>query len=350
MATLFEIIKQNKEGSKSSIPVYKDGGKSINWDKMKTNQRREYIVRFLKGKGLKDVQVAAIVGNLEQENGTFDIKLTNSIGATGIAQWYKTRADELRKKNNPTDINTQLNYLLEELNGTKHWSTRAGGKNAFFKTNDLKEATKIFRKDFERPGEAEAHDNKRYKYALNVLGKSSEYTPYEQEYSSANEYGQDSPYSKLDFSNAKVDYSNMNARMESDKAYQKAMLEAIQSEASSKIALNQAQIYALEKEQQEKLATQEAEKKKEEQEQIQSILEERNKQRETLMEVGMQAIPEYIENETNALSQLASSPMNFQFQGGFQQLAQGQRGGIFNKMYDEYNKININSFKDRFIR
>lgn len=351
MATLFEIIKQNKEGSKSSIPVYKDGGKSINWDKMNTNQRREYIVRYLKGKGIKDIQVAAIVGNLQQENGTFNTKLTNSIGATGIAQWYKTRADELRRKDNPTDINTQLNHLLEELNGTKHWSTKSGGKNAFFKTNDLKEATKIFRKDFERPGEAEAHDNKRYKYALDVLGKSSEYTPYEQEYSSSNNtYGQNSPYSQLDFSNAKVDYSSMNRKIESDMAYQKAMVEAMQSETNSKIALNQAQIYALEKEQEQKLATQEAEKKKEEQEQIQSVLEERSKQRETLMDVGMQAIPEYIENETNALNQLASSPMNFQFQGGFQQLVQGQKGGMFNKMYDEYNKVNINSFKTKFIK
>ena len=174
MATLFDIIKQNKEGNLSSIPVYKDGG-SLNWDKMNINQRRSYIFNFLKGKGLNEIQSAAIVGNLEQENGKFDTKMTNSIGATGIAQWYKTRADALRSKGNHTHINTQLNYLLEELNGNKHWSTKVGGRDAFFKAKDLKTATQIFRKDFERPGEAEAHDNKRYKYALNVIGKNNEY-------------------------------------------------------------------------------------------------------------------------------------------------------------------------------
>ena len=99
-----------------------------------------------------------------------------------------------------------------------------------------------------------------------------------------------------------------------------------------------------------KLATQEAEKKKEEQEQIQSVLEERNKQREILMEVGLQAIPEFIEKDTNVLNQIASSPMNFQFQGGFQQLVQGQEGGMFHKMYDNYKKVDINSFKNKFIK
>ena len=121
----------------------------------------------------------------------------------------------------------------------------------------------------------------------------------------------------------------MNAQMESNQAFQKAMVEAMQSEASSKIALNQAQTLAIEREQAEKLALQEEEKKKAEQEQIQSVLDEKNKQREMLMEVGLQAIPEFIEKDTNVLNQIASSPMNFQFQGGFQQLVQGQEGGEF---------------------
>lgn len=349
MTTLFDIIKQNKEGSKSSIPVYKDGG-SLNWDKMNINQRRSYIFNFLKGKGLNEIQSAAIVGNLEQENGKFDTKMTNSIGATGIAQWYKTRADALRSKGNYTHINTQLNYLLEELNGNKHWSTKVGGRDAFFKAKDLKTATQIFRKDFERPGEAEAHDNKRYKYALNVIGKNNDYTPYDNSPSSSEYIAEDSPYSKYDFSNQKLDYSQMNAQMESNQAFQKAMVEAMQSEASSKIALNQAQTLAIEREQAEKIALQEEEKKRVEQEQIQSVLDEKNKQREMLMEVGLQAIPEFIEKDTNVLNQIASSPMNFQFQGGFQQLVQGQEGGMFHKMYDNYKKVDINSFKNKFIK
>ena len=355
MATLFDIIKQNKEGNLSSIPVYKDGG-SLNWDKMNINQRRSYIFNFLKGKGLNEIQSASIVGNLEQENGKFDTKMTNSIGATGIAQWYKTRADALRSKGNHTHINTQLNYLLEELNGNKHWSTKAGGRDAFFKAKDLKTATQIFRKDFERPGEAEAHDNKRYKYALNVIGKNNEYTPYDNSPSSSEYIAEDSPYSKYDFSNQKLDYSQMNAQMESNQAFQKAMIEAMQSETNSKIALNQAQVYAIEQEQAEKISSQEAEKRKVEQDKIQSVLEEKNKQRDILMEIGLQTIPKYIERDETALRQLASSPMNFQFQGGFQQLVQGQEGGEFEtinldevvvraetpltKLGKEYEKVN----------
>ena len=142
----------------------------------------------------------------------------------------------------------------------------------------------------------------------------------------------------------------MNAQMESNQAFQKAMVEAMQSEASSKIALNQAQTLAIEREQAEKLALQDEEKKKAEQEQIQSVLDEKNKQREMLMEVGLQAIPEFIEKDTNVLNQIASSPMNFQFQGGFQQLVQGQEGGMFHKMYDNYKKVDINSFKNKFIK
>ena len=148
----------------------------------------------------------------------------------------------------------------------------------------------------------------------------------------------------------------MNAQMESNQAFQKAMVEAMQSEASSKIALNQAQTLAIEREQAEKLALQEEEKKRVEQEQIQSVLDEKNKQREMLMEVGLQAIPEFIEKDTNVLNQIASSPMNFQFQGGFQQLVQGQEGGEFEtinldevvvraetpltKLGKEYEKVN----------
>jgi len=343
MATLFDIIKQNKEGNLSSIPVYKDGG-SLNWDKMNINQRRSYIFNFLKGKGLNEIQSASIVGNLEQENGKFDTKMTNSIGATGIAQWYKTRADALRSKGNYTHINTQLNYLLEELNGNKHWSTKAGGRDAFFKAKDLKTATQIFRKDFERPGEAEAHDNKRYKYALNVIGKNNEYTPYDNSPSSSEYIAEDSPYSKYDFSNQKLDYSQMNAQMESNQAFQKAMIEAMQSETNSKIALNQAQVYAIEQEQAEKISSQEAEKRKVEQDKIQSVLEEKNKQRDILMGIGLQTIPKYIERDETALRQLASSPMNFQFQGGFQQLIQGQKGGEFvttNSNVDELEDIEL---------
>lgn len=164
MATLFNKFKKER-GAENSLPSFDNGGMS--WDKMKTPQRREYIVNFLKNKGLNDVQVYAIVGNLQQENGTFNTKLTNSIGATGIAQWYKGRATALRKRNNPQSIDTQLEHLWDEIQGVGgHWTKNMGGREAFLNAKDLPTAVKIFRKDFERPGEHEAHDSKRIKYAL----------------------------------------------------------------------------------------------------------------------------------------------------------------------------------------
>lgn len=339
MATLFEIIKQNKEGSKSSIPVYKDGGltkKNIQgiinkYSKGKSPLTADNYLKVSNETGVP-VELLLVQGIQESNFGTAGRAVrTKNVGNVGNTDDGKAR----NMSSWEDGLRVQANLLKREYGATSMDAVKNLVQNGFVRTKD----------------KARYASDPQYEKRLSGLLKTitgQDFSAYEK--NTTNEYGQDSPYSKLDFSNAKVDYSNMNARMESDKAYQKAMLEAIQSEASSKIALNQAQIYALEKEQQEKLATQESEKKKDEQEQIQSILEERNKQRETLMEVGMQAIPEYIENETNALSQLASSPMNFQFQGGFQQLVQGQRGGIFNKMYDEYNKININSFKDRFIK
>jgi len=46
-----------------------------------------------------------------------------------------------------------------------------GGKNAFFKSDDVDYLTKVIRKDFERPGEAEANDNARLRNAYSVLGQ-----------------------------------------------------------------------------------------------------------------------------------------------------------------------------------
>lgn len=340
MATLFDIIKQNKEGSKSSIPVYKDGGLTkeniqgiINkYGKGKSPLSAENYIKVSNETGVP-VELLLVQGIQESSFGTagraVKTKNVGNVGNTddGSARNMGSWEDGLR---------AQANLLKKEYGATSKEAVRGLIENGFVRTKD----------------KARYASDPLYEKRLSGLLKTitgQDYSAYTNS-SSNNTYGQNSPYSQLDFSNAKVDYSQMNAQMESNQAFQKAMVEAMQSETNSKIALNQAQIYALEKEQEQKLATQEAEKKKEEQEQIQSVLEERSKQRETLMDVGMQAIPEYIENETNALNQLASSPMNFQFQGGFQQLVQGQKGGMFNKMYDEYNKVNINSFKTKFIK
>lgn len=151
------------------IQYLRDGGTS--WKNLSIPQRKAYIAKFFKGKGYNDIQTHAIVGNLQQENGRFDTSFVNSSsGALGIAQWLGSRKKNLIKLGNPNDINTQLNFLHSEIQGSSEWTRNAGGKNAFFNAKDLTTAVKVFRKDFERPGEHEANDSKRIKYAHDSAG------------------------------------------------------------------------------------------------------------------------------------------------------------------------------------
>lgn len=319
MTTLFDIIKQNKEGSKSSIPVYKDGGLTkeniqgiiSKYGKGKSPLSAENYIKVSNETGVP-VELLLVQGIQESSFGTAGravrTKNVGNVGNTddGSARNIGSWEDGLR---------AQANLLKKEYGATSKEAVRGLIENGFVRTKD----------------KARYASDPLYEKRLSGLLKTitgQDYSAYTNS-SSNNTYAEDSPYSKYDFSNQKLDYSQMNAQMESNQAFQKAMVEAMQSEASSKIALNQAQTLAIEREQAEKLALQEEEKKRVEQEQIQSVLDEKNKQREMLMEVGLQAIPEFIERDETALRQLASSPMNFQFQGGFQQLVQGQKGGKF---------------------
>ena len=338
MATLFDIIKQNKEGNLSSIPVYKDGGLTkeniqgiINkYSKGKSPLTAENYIKVSNETGVP-IELLLVQGIQESNFGTAGRAVrTKNVGNVG-----NTDDGYARNMNSWEDgLRAQANLLRKEYGATSMSAVRNLISNGFVRPKD----------------KARYASDPQYEKRLSGLLKTITGQDFSAYKVSSDYEPSQSPYSKYDFSNQKLDYSQMNAQMESNQAYQKAMVEAMQSETNSKIALNQAQIYALEREQEEKLATQEAEKKKEEQEQIQSVLEERNKQREMLMEVGLQAIPEFIEKDTNVLNQIASSPMNFQFQGGFQQLVQGQEGGMFHKMYDNYKKVDINSFKNKFIK
>ena len=157
----------------------KDGGEtnaSANWGKLPMNRKINYIQGFLKQRGYTTNQRAAILGNLLQENATLGTSIANpSSGALGIAQWHKERKTELLQKSNPYSIITQLSHLDSELKGNKHWANHMGGRKGFFESDNVDYLTRLIRKDFERPGEAEANDNARLKNAYNILGQT--YTP-----------------------------------------------------------------------------------------------------------------------------------------------------------------------------
>lgn len=157
----------------------KKGGEtnpSEDWDKMPVSRKVNYIKGFLTQKGYTTNQTAAILGNLLQENSTLGTSVQNSSsGAIGIAQWHEDRKTELLQKSNPYNIITQLNHLDSELKGSKHWTNNMGGKKGFFENDNVDYLTRLIRKDFERPGEAEANDNARLRNAYSVLGQT--YTP-----------------------------------------------------------------------------------------------------------------------------------------------------------------------------
>ena len=139
------------------------------------NTKANKAFNYFKSQGYTDFQSAAIVGNLLQENRAMDPALTNSIGMKGIAQWDKNRWSNLekfakKKGLSPTDFETQLQFIQEELR------TGDGGLSAktFKSTKNLEQATVLFRKQYERPGEAEANDEARIKYARSVFSGSTD--------------------------------------------------------------------------------------------------------------------------------------------------------------------------------
>lgn len=155
------------------VQKMEEGGQS--WDKMSSTQRRDYIYNSLIKRGYNNIQAAAVVGNLQQENGSFGTTRLNEqgSGAIGLAQWLGPRR-ELLKKNYKDwyNIDSQIDFLDKELkdNLGGAWANNTHMKNKFFQTNSLEEATKLIRVGFERPGNHEANDTARLNFAKSVLG------------------------------------------------------------------------------------------------------------------------------------------------------------------------------------
>jgi hypothetical protein len=85
---------------------------------LKGRNNPEKIWNYFIDKGLTNIQVAAIMGNLQQESGFNPLANNPSSGAFGIGQWYQGRKDKLIAKPNYKDLSVQLDYMWEELNGS----------------------------------------------------------------------------------------------------------------------------------------------------------------------------------------------------------------------------------------
>ncbi|MCL1876660.1 phage tail tip lysozyme [Candidatus Saccharibacteria bacterium] len=78
----------------------------------------EVIYKFLTGKGFTAVQASAIMGVWYGESDFNPTATEPSSGAYGLAQWLGSRKTALFAKPNHNTLETQLNFFLEELNGS----------------------------------------------------------------------------------------------------------------------------------------------------------------------------------------------------------------------------------------
>ena len=115
---------------------------------------------FLKEQGFTDVQVAGIMGNLEQEH-RFKTSDAGSAVGLGIAQWMGSRRTKLLSRPNPYNIYTQLNFLMEELN-----TTHRSAKTAILAATTIEAATRAFQNKFERCGVCREDTRIQYAYAF----------------------------------------------------------------------------------------------------------------------------------------------------------------------------------------
>jgi len=132
------------------------------------NDNAEKIFNFYRSQGFTPEQAAGFVGNYDQES-TLDPKAVNPIGATGIAQWLGSRKTELFKyaKDNDLDVKdleTQLKFSMTELQGSE-----SGAMREIKKAKTAEEAALAIRRYYERPGEHEAHDERRISSAKKAL-------------------------------------------------------------------------------------------------------------------------------------------------------------------------------------
>ena len=104
---------------------------------------------------------AAFCGNIMQES-RYDPSATNGIGAYGICQWLGERNKGLQMVHKYNLLESQVNFIIYELENEE--------KNTLKKLREdtdatLKRYTYIVRRFYERPGESEAYDDKRFLYA-----------------------------------------------------------------------------------------------------------------------------------------------------------------------------------------
>lgn len=139
-----------------------------------TEKNQEIIWKYLKDKGLNDVQIGAIMGSMYQES-RFDPGAVNPKSqAKGLAQWFDVRDDKLqefakKKGTDWRDINTQLDYLWTEIGPGGYYN----GYLNDIKDMDVNKAADYWVDKFEVPGKGEEQYETRRKAAQDAIAKFS---------------------------------------------------------------------------------------------------------------------------------------------------------------------------------
>ncbi len=156
--------KRLEDLDKNSAPV----------DKNSAPVDKNSIVGKLVKMGWTPAQAAGMAGSLQQESGMNPGAVNPTSGAYGIAQWLGSRKKDFEKWSGRalqgSSLDEQLAFMNYELTQGKEQS--AGKKIRTASTAE--EAAKLHRKFYERPGEEEANDANRVKYANQFLSKSQQ--------------------------------------------------------------------------------------------------------------------------------------------------------------------------------
>ena len=122
---------------------------------------------FLIGKGLRDFQAAAVVGNLQQESALNPRASAPAEGSYGIAQWRLGRWQNLltfAAGRDPWSLDVQLEFLWHELQSLPYL-----GLAELLTSTTLESATVMFQDRFERPKTELAGTKNRIAYAQGAL-------------------------------------------------------------------------------------------------------------------------------------------------------------------------------------
>lgn len=133
-----EIIKQPVKR------IVREGARGTSAKVTSATENEQITWDFLRSQGFSAVQTAGIMGNLAQEH---HFQTSDTAGGLGIAQWTGGRRNNLLARDNPYDIYTQLQYLMDELNGGY-----ISAKNSILAATSIEAAVRAFQNQFERCG------------------------------------------------------------------------------------------------------------------------------------------------------------------------------------------------------